>query len=222
MRLNTMPKNRMEEIFMNNVSACDLRTLVGGFKNGESIVIGARPSLGKTTLGLGIISSLIAGRHVKTAFISLEMDKSGLQKLLSKYGSEIDASSMIVNDKPNISLSELLAMIKDLADKDKVNVFCIDYLGLVQGIDDSNIYQELRKLAGELNVIIISLSQLPRTAEDEKPEVKQLGTDVVKYADKIYLLNGSNVQEGKILTIDVIEAKNGNDFCDSSFVLKLS
>jgi replicative DNA helicase len=215
----------MEEIFMNDINIYSLQDFADSFKKGESIVISAHPSLGKTTLGLGIISSLIAGRHVKTAFFSLEMDKFGLQKLILKYGSEIDASSMIINDKPNISLSELLATIKNLADTNKASVFCIDYLGLVQGVGDSNIYQDLKKLAGELNVIIISLAQLPRTAGQEKPELKQLGTDadsVAKYADKIYILNDSNVREGKILTIDVIEAKNGNDFRDSGFVLKLS
>jgi replicative DNA helicase len=210
---------------MSDDRMCDVQTFAGSFKNGESIVIGARPSQGKTTLGLKIVSSLIANRHIKAAFISLEMSNHFLQKLLLKYNSDIDAGSLIISDTPHISLSELLTMIKSLTTNENASVFCIDYWGLVQRTDDSNIHQELKKLAAELNIIIIILSQLSRAAELEKPELKHLRPDAgnaVKYADKIYLLGGSKVQEGKILSVDVIEAKSYNDFPGSTFVLKLS
>jgi replicative DNA helicase len=210
---------------MSDDRTCDVQTFAGSFKNGESIVIGARPSRGKTTLGLKIVSSLIANRHIKAAFISLEMSNHFLQKLLQKYNCDIDAGSLIISDTPHISLSELLIMIKSLTTNENASVFCIDYLGLVQEVGDSNIHRELKNLATELNIVIISLSQLSRTAEQEKPELKHLRPDadnVGKYADKVYLLGGSKVQEGKIMSVDVIEAKNGKDFPGSTFVLKLS
>jgi replicative DNA helicase len=52
--------------------------MTSGFQNSEFIVIGARPSVGKTALALSFTSYIAIDRKIPAAFFSLEMSERAL------------------------------------------------------------------------------------------------------------------------------------------------
>lgn len=55
-----------------------LDELTQGFQPGEMILVGARPSLGKTAFGIELMLKIAILRGIPTAFLSLEMDRRSL------------------------------------------------------------------------------------------------------------------------------------------------
>ena len=72
---------------------CDNRILSGfetfdeatnGFHNGDLIVIGGRPGMGKTTFAISLAKNIIQQSAKGVVFISLELSTTQLLKRLSK------------------------------------------------------------------------------------------------------------------------------------------
>lgn len=134
----------------------DLDSLTNGFQNSELIVIGARPSVGKTALALSMAANM-AGRYKKrVGFFSLETDGMALmQRLLageakvnshkiqsgfitqhdfSRLGAAGDVlfnSPIFICDTPNMRLIDLRTEARKLKAKEKIEIIFIDYIGLI-------------------------------------------------------------------------------------------
>ena len=117
----------------------DLDAMTSGFQNSEFIVIGARPSVGKTALALSFTSYIAIDRKIPAAFFSLEMSEralmnriisseamvpgerirtgrlrsSDLNDLMDAAGRIYEAPLYIV-DMPNMKLLELRTMARRL------------------------------------------------------------------------------------------------------------
>jgi replicative DNA helicase len=127
-----------------------------GFQASELIIIGARPSIGKTALALTMAGYISITKKIPTAFFTLEMSDialmqrlisaeakiesnklrtgyfpfSDFQKLLEAAGNIYDAPLYIV-DMPNMKLLDLRAQARRLRAQQKVEIIFIDYLTLV-------------------------------------------------------------------------------------------
>jgi replicative DNA helicase len=130
-----------------------------GFQPSELIIIGARPSMGKTALALTMAANISIhnkGRRIPVAFFTLEMSdmalmqrlisaeaniesgkiRSGLLKpsdfhsLMEAAGRIYDAPLYIV-DMPNMKLLDLRAQARRLRVQQKVEIIFIDYLTLI-------------------------------------------------------------------------------------------
>jgi len=135
----------------------DLDTMTYGFQNSELIIIGARPSMGKTALALSMIQHIAFEKKIPTAFFSLEMSNvQVMQRLLSleaKISGEkirtgalklehfqriqdaagrIYESPLWIDDTPNMKLLELRSTARRLRAQNKVQIIFIDYIGLIQ------------------------------------------------------------------------------------------
>ncbi|NDV93496.1 replicative DNA helicase [Dysgonomonas sp. 521] len=128
---------------------------LGGWRSPDLIVVGARPSMGKTQLALSFSKAAFnAGRHV--LFISIEMSAN---QLISRYLLEDESisnynlktgqmsqhewealdrqASMFYNrnltivDKPSITVSEIKSIARKQKRKQKLDLLVIDYLGLI-------------------------------------------------------------------------------------------
>ena len=134
----------------------DLDAMTSGFQNSEFIVIGARPSVGKTALALTIASHIAINLKIPAAFFSLEMSEhalmnrvisaeaqvpgerirtgrlrsSDLNDLMDAAGRIYEAPLYIV-DMPNMKLLELRTMARRLVLERSVKIIFVDYITLV-------------------------------------------------------------------------------------------
>lgn len=134
----------------------DLDKLTAGFQASELIVIGARPSMGKTALALTMATHIAIEKKIPTGFFTLEMSdlalmlriisaeaginsnvirtgflsKEDFQRLLEAAGNIYEAPLYIV-DMPNMKLLDLRAQARRLRAQQKVEIIFIDYLTLI-------------------------------------------------------------------------------------------
>lgn len=173
----------------------DLDRMIGGLNRSDLILIGARPSMGKTALGLNIASHVAIKEKKRVLFFSLEMSAEQLAQRfyacetripISRFrdGRLTDAewrelnnaartyvdSPLIIDDEPNVNPTAMKAKIKQVGNVDLV---IVDYLSLMKsGIKTENRVQEvsqitrdLKIMAKELEIPVVVLSQLNRSVE---------------------------------------------------------
>lgn len=168
-----------------------------GFRGSELVVIGARPSVGKTALAIRLACHIAKLKAVP--FFSLEMNRHHItQRVLSSEGniplseiitgkiselnlprmaSIIGESSKIklqIDDKSGITVEEIAAKCRRIKRETDIGAVIIDYLQLMQGKGETrerevaNNSRALKRLAMELNCPIVVLSQLNRAVESRK------------------------------------------------------
>ncbi len=180
--------------------------LAGGFHRSDLILLGARPGMGKTALALNMARNIaVSGR--KVLFFSLEMSKEQLaQRVIStearivsqklrtgqvndadweKMGTALQTlakAELYFDDTTNITVPEMKARVQRMRDVDCV---FIDYLQLMSGTkrnenrvnEVSEITRSLKIMAKDLNIPVITCSQLSRTAaksDNHRPQLTDL------------------------------------------------
>ncbi|ASQ28939.1 replicative DNA helicase [Borrelia miyamotoi] len=133
-------------------------SLIGGFRDSDFIIIGARPSIGKTAFALNIASSIALrnDKKWKVGFFSLEMTSDALIKRIIAAqanidsfkiqnsilsGHEIKALNDVVNDisnaelyiedTANISLLTLATQARKLKRFSGIDIIFVDYISLI-------------------------------------------------------------------------------------------
>ncbi|HXU25002.1 MAG TPA: replicative DNA helicase [Tepidiformaceae bacterium] len=153
-----------EEIERQELSAIrtgygDLDTLLGGLKRSDLVIIGARPSVGKSSFALGIARNAAINQHANVGFFSLEMSGEQLAIRLLSAESGVDGSRLRLgqntepeerriiaasgalseaniwfDDSPMLTAAEVRAKSRRLASEAKrLDLIIIDYLQLMQG-----------------------------------------------------------------------------------------
>ena len=186
----------------------DLDRMITGLNRSDLIILAARPGMGKTSFALNIARNVACKSKKTVAFFSLEMPKEQLaSRLLSsealvggtkmrtgKLSDEewqrlIPASDVLKNselyldDTSTITITEMKSRLRRLK---QVDLVIIDYLQLMTSgrrIENrvqevSAITRNLKIMAKELNVPVITLSQLSRASEqrsgDHRPQLSDL------------------------------------------------
>ncbi len=134
----------------------ELDSMTSGFQDSELVIIGARPSVGKTAFALNIATHMALRERVPVCFFSLEMSdisltyrilssearidsekvKSGLIKP-SDIQSLMDAASriydapMYIVDIPNIKLLDLRSLARRMKSEKDVKIIFVDYITLI-------------------------------------------------------------------------------------------
>lgn len=134
----------------------DLDKYTSGFQKSELIIIGARPSVGKTALALTMAANMAVGHKIPVGFFTLEMsDMALVQRLVSseaRINSEMLRTGMLspanfndlteaagrlyeaplyIDDTPSIKLLDLRAQARRMKSQNKIEILFIDYLTLV-------------------------------------------------------------------------------------------
>ena len=123
---------------------------------------------------------LINSQHLRTG----QLDEEEWRKLVVASGS-LAGAQIFIDDTPGIKMSEIRAKSRRLAkEKGNLGLIVIDYLQLIEGPrsesrqqEVSAISRQLKKLAKELHVPVIALSQLSRSVEqrqDKRPVLSDI------------------------------------------------
>jgi replicative DNA helicase len=190
----------------------DLDRMTDGLHGGEMIIIAARPSMGKTSLAMNIVEHVALELKVPVGVFSLEMSAASLilrmmcslarvnlgqiregfmseadfPKLTSAAG-RLSAAKLFIDDTPGLSILQLRARARRMAQQHDIKLFVIDYLQLLNSTaararenrqqEIADISSGVKALAKELNVPVIVLAQLNREIEKErnrKPRMSDL------------------------------------------------
>jgi len=138
----------------------DLDRMTSGFQNSELIIIGARPSMGKTALAINIAQNAAVKDGKVVAVFSLEMSKESLLRRMLAGEAMVNArnlqqgflsgadkgklykalerliqSKLYVDDTPGITLAEMRAKVRRLKQQEhgQLDLIVIDYLQLMTG-----------------------------------------------------------------------------------------
>ncbi len=184
-----------------------LDTLITGLNDSDLILLAARPAMGKTSFALNIATNVAKKTGKQVAIFSLEMSKEQLvsrilssEALISSYNlrtGELSADEWVklassaeilsqtqiyLDDTPGITVAEMKAKLRRMKN---LGLVVIDYLQLMStGRRDGNRVQEiseitrsLKIMAKELDVPVLTLSQLSR-GPDSRTEHRPMLSDL--------------------------------------------
>lgn len=132
--------------------------LEGGFRPGELVIVGARPSMGKTALAMTI--GLNMAHHYSVAMLSMEMPHGELRDRMTamlgrvslsavkrprKGGLEwsrvldgIEKARMLnfyASDQGGLNINQVRSKARNIKRLHGLNVLVVDYIGLMTGLD---------------------------------------------------------------------------------------
>lgn len=202
------------------------KMLNGGIRPMEVTVIAARPSIGKTSLGMQVCES-IAKREDAVLFVSVEMAATELMNRIAKQGpkraDEVAKLPIYIEDR-YMDLDDILNCIRLGKRRNMLKVVVIDYVQLIRTNDRLQKHEkiercmnELKWLAKELRIAVVPLAQINRESEkrdDKKPRLSDLkGAGAIEEsADVAMLLHRPEFYDpdDKPGCAEIIIAKNRN------------
>lgn len=186
-----------------HVSMDPLDSLIKGFRPGQLVIVGARPSMGKSAFAMNICDN-VSRHNIPAGFISLEMSTEQLEvRLLSRWSrvplgrfdemgpQDKFAVSNAANERLNCpliidedsrSLDDIVSSIRSMRRKHRVEIVVVDYIGLVTPPDAkaqreqqvAAISRRLKEIAKEQEITVIACAQLNRMLENRTTKRPQL------------------------------------------------
>lgn len=142
----------------------ELDNMTSGFQNSEFIIIGARPSIGKTAFALTMAANMAIKNKIPVGFFTLEMSEMALMNRLIASESRISSTNLrsgmlkpndfhnlteaagriyeaplYIDDTPNMKLLDLRAQARRMLSKEGVKIIFVDYIGLIEPESKSNV-----------------------------------------------------------------------------------
>ena len=211
----------------------ELDEMTHGLHGGQLVIVAARPAVGKSTLALDFARNAAINHKKPVIFFSLEMGRAEIaMRLLSAESriylqnmrkgalsdndwqriagvrGEINSAPLYIDDSPNLTLIEIRAKCRRLAQRVGLEMIVIDYIQLMTSgkkvesrqQEVSEFSRALKLLAKELNVPVVAISQLNRNSEkseNKKPEISQLreSGSLEQDADVVILLHRESMGE---------------------------
>ena len=177
--------------------------------------------MSRTELAMRILSAegkISMGRLKKG-----DLDTEGWTNLATLQG-RIDSAPLFIDDSPNMTLMEIRAKCRRLKQRNDLKLVVLDYLQLMSSgkkvesrqQEVSEFSRSLKRLAKELDVPVIALSQLNRGSEqrtDKRPMVSDLreSGSIEQDADMVILLHREdmyNPDSERVGEADMIIAKH--------------
>lgn len=149
-----------------------LDTMTSGFHENELIIIAARPSMGKTALGLNIALHAALREKKKVAFFSVEMSKEALMMRLLSNLAEIHAAKMRTGNLSDHDWPKLI----DAATKLSETSLFLDDSSMLTPLDIRAKVRRMKKKHG-LDLIVVDYLQLMtagKKVESREREVSEI------------------------------------------------
>ncbi len=183
----------------------ELDKLTTGFKDGEFIILAARPAVGKTAFALNL-ASLFAHQDKNVVVFSLEMSVEQLMQRMYCMESSIDANKLktgtldkdekvavsaanhqlqslkvYFDDSGSNSIGDIRAKCRQLHHKNEIDILIIDYLQLINSDDKKNRQEEVSQISR-------SLKQLARELHIPVIALSQLSRSIETRENKMPVL----------------------------------
>jgi replicative DNA helicase len=159
-----------------------LDAVTGGLRPGELVIVGARPSSGKTVI-LTQISRHVAGAGKTVAVISVEMSREAiLQRMIAADGTVplhklrggfmnpderkkaqaalaglVETEGLMLGDGGS-TLPRLRAALVKIASKRKIDLVAVDYLQLISGASGQKRVEQITEISRGLKQIAVDLN----------------------------------------------------------------
>jgi replicative DNA helicase len=158
----------------------DLDRITSGFQEGNLIVMAARPSMGKSALGLGVAANLAVRKEIPVALFTLEMSKTEVTQRLMCSEAKVESqrlrtgklaaddwprltaacdklarAPLYVDDTGSITMMEIRSKARRLKSKHPdLGLIVVDYLQLMtSGTTAENRVQEVSQISRSLKVL---------------------------------------------------------------------
>lgn len=150
-------------------------TMTRGLKPGQLFVVGARPSHGKTSLGLNIVDHVAVRCGIPTGIFSLEMTQQEITKrlLCARAGvssgqleraelveaqfksvtvavGQISKAPVFIRDPSGITIHQLQARARRMMHQHQIKLLIVDYLQLLHGRNQQNRNVEMTEVSNGL------------------------------------------------------------------------
>jgi replicative DNA helicase len=180
--------------------------LNGGMNPGNMIIVGARPSMGKTAFALNIAANVAKSKRV--LFLSQEMGTDQLLDRLSASLGKVDLSAilqgqlspeqwqgftaacaaieslnLLIDEQGGLTINDVRMKARRIKQQYGLDLLVVDYLQLMSGPGKNRneqieeISRGLKNLAKELDITVIVLSQLNREV-DKRPGRRPVLSDL--------------------------------------------
>jgi replicative DNA helicase len=162
----------------------ELDKITAGFQPQDLIIIGARPSQGKTALALSMAKHIAVQKKKPVGFFSLEMsniqvamrilsaeaqvnsnalrtgiiEKKDIMRLPEAAG-RIHSAPLYIVDVPNMKLLDLRSQARRMRLQEKVEIIFIDYLGLIALEASSSNFIQRHEMIAEISRSLKSLAR---------------------------------------------------------------
>ena len=136
----------------------DLDNILSGFQRSDLVVLGARPSIGKTSLALDIARSIAVNHKQPVGIFSLEMSKEQvIDRFISSQANvplwnlrtgklkeddafsciqgaldELSKAPIFIDDTPSPNILQMRSMARRLQSESGLSLLVVDYLQLIQ------------------------------------------------------------------------------------------
>ncbi len=214
--------------------------IIKGLKEGSLNIIASRPGMGKTTLASNI-ATFVAYQDIPVAIFNLELSKEKLLRNITASTALVDINKLntgklneddlnkvkeskkslekkeiYIDDTPKMSIAEIREKSRKLKLEKNIGLIVIDYLQLIDTTSNdeqgrTEIMTNLKRLAKELNIPILVVSQLKSKVEqreDKKLYLTDLSKCIVQYADVIMFMN-MDEEDDHIRKITIAKNKYG-------------
>jgi replicative DNA helicase len=181
----------------------DLDEQLSGLQPSALVIVGARPSMGKTSFALGLAAHAAIVKKLPVLFFSLEMSHLEITQRLLCSEARVDSSRvrngklheadwpkivhaigdlgeapLFIDDNPNLTVMEIRAKARRLKSREGLGLIVVDYLQLMSGRDAAESRQvEVSEISRGLKILARELS-VPVVA------LSQLSRNLEARADK--------------------------------------
>ena len=207
-----------------------LDMMTSGFQKSELIIIGARPSIGKTALALSMMQHIALERQISCGFFSLEMPYESIGMRLLSMSSHVDMGRMrsgmlqkqdftkiqdaagrwfsaplYTVDTPNMRLLDLRAMARRMVTNHQVKIIFIDYIGLITTENpNAAVFEQVSEISK-------SLKALARELEIPIVALCQVSRDAEGHEPNLAQLRGSGSVEQDADVVMFIDRERKRD-----------
>ena len=169
-------------------------SIIGGLHDTDLIVIGARPSMGKTAFllncalgaqsSVGIISSEQGYRQIGSRILAIEgrinaqhlrtPEKLGDAEYARMAGviNRVAKESIFINDMPSPTIGDIMRQARQWKFRNDIKALYVDYIQRIKTEGDrprheqiGDITMKLKELARELEIPVMALAQVSRNVE---------------------------------------------------------